>query len=54
MLSYQPSESSQVMMTAVDFQVGSDSSWLMVAASQVCSSSGSELFAVAVLVPRAP
>ena len=45
MLSYQPSESSHVMSTAVDFQVGSDSRWLIVVTSQVCSSSGSELFA---------
>src|SRR5271165_6686861 len=40
--SYQPSESSQVMTTAVEDQLGRDSRWLMVPTSHVCSSSGSE------------
>lgn len=40
--SYQPSESSHVIITAVECQEGSDSKWLMVSTSQVCSSRGSE------------
>ena len=42
-LSYQPSESSQLMIIAVLLQLGRLTSWLMVLTSQVCSSSGSEL-----------
>ena len=42
-LSYQPSESSQLMMTAVLLQVGRLSSWLIVLTRKACSSSGSEL-----------
>jgi hypothetical protein len=40
--SYQPSESSQVTMIAVDFQYLDSSIWLMVLTRKFCSSSGVE------------